>query len=252
MPEKPESEGPGLRSSGLAGLGSGGSAFLIWGFSPLFWKLLKGVPAFETTMHRVVWSFLFLVPLLVFQHAWKDLLPTLKNRRLIPALLLSACLVSLNWLVYIWAINNDLVLQASLGYYINPLVNVLLGVCILRERLRAAQIAAVVLAAAGVIYLALQYGRFPWVALSLAFSFGLYGLIRKISPVGALVGLSVETLLLSMPALGYLIWLEYTGRGTFGHHGPIVDLYLVGTALVTALPLLLFTRGARRLKLSTM
>jgi chloramphenicol-sensitive protein RarD len=154
-------------------------------------------------------------------------------------------------LLYIWAVNNDHLLQASLGYYINPLVNVVLGMVFLKERLRAPQILAVVLATAGVLYLTIYYGKFPWIALTLAVTFGLYGLIRKVAPVGSLVGLAVETLLLSIPALGYLFYLDSQGQGSIFRVSLKLDLLLMGCALVTAIPLLFFTLGARRLYLST-
>jgi chloramphenicol-sensitive protein RarD len=157
-----------------------------------------------------------------------------------------------NWFLFIWAINSGHILQTSLGYYIAPLVNVLLGVVFLKERLRRPQLAAVVLAAAGVGYLTLSYGQFPWVSLTLAVSFGLYGLIRKVAPVGALAGLTIETMLLSIPATAYLVYLDHTGRGAFLNAGLSTTLLLMGAALVTGLPLLLFTMGARRLRLSTL
>ena len=235
----------------IKGVLCGISAYLIWGLSPVYWKLLQSVPAFEIINHRIIWSFLFLVPLLVIKRRWGEVIAAIANPRTLSVLLFSSLLVAFNWLLYIWAINHDRVLQASLGYYINPLVNVLLGMLFLKERMRRAQIAAFVLAAAGVCYLTLYYGDFPWISLALAFSFGFYGLIRKIIPVGSLVGLSIETLLLSVPASIWLFYLNRSGAGTFLHAGPILDLILMGSALVTAVPLLLFTQGARRLNLST-
>ena len=195
------------RIQSISGVVYGASASFIWGLSPIFWKLLSGVPAFETVTHRVVWSFFFLAPFLIIRRGWPELVSVFKRPRILLVLFVTAGVVSINWLVYIWAINNNLVLQVSLGYYVNPLVNVLLGMVFLKERLRPAQKTAVLLAAAGVLYLTVQYGQFPWVALALAFSFGSYGLIRKVVPVGSLVGLTVETLLLSIPALAYLIYL---------------------------------------------
>ena len=163
----------------------------------------------------------------------------------------TAVILAGNWLVFVWAINHGHVLQSSLGYYINPLISVLLGTVILRERLRRAQIIAVLMATAGVLQLTVQYGAFPWIAVTLAVSFGFYGLIRKIAPVGALVGLSVETMLLSVPALVYLISRYVSGGGAFLRTNAETDLFLMATALVTALPLLLFTLGTKRLHLST-
>ena len=228
------------------------SAFLIWGMSPLFWKMLGAVPAFEILMHRVVWSFASLALLILVLGRWPAFFSGVKDIKTLFFLGLSTCVVAANWFLYIWAVNSAHVLQASLGYYINPLVNVLLGMVFLRERLRLLQGVAVALAAVGVSWLTVSYGQFPWIALTLAFSFGFYGLIRKVVPIGALEGLAVETLLLTLPALAVLIHLNGSGRGAFLHTGFQTDLLLIGSAFLTALPLLLFTRAARRLRLSTL
>jgi chloramphenicol-sensitive protein RarD len=235
----------------VLGGGYAASAFLIWGISPIYWKALRAVPALEIILHRMVWSFFFLVPLIIIMRRWQEFIDTLKNYRTLLIFLFTALIIGGNWLLYIWAVNNDNLLQASLGYYINPLVNVVLGIVFLKERLRAPQILAVVLATAGVLYLTIYYGEFPWIALTLAVSFGLYGLIRKVAPVGSLVGLAVETLLLSIPALVYLFYLDSQGQGSIFRVSLKLDLLLMGCALVTAIPLLFFTLGARRLYLST-
>jgi chloramphenicol-sensitive protein RarD len=235
----------------VLGVGYAASAFLIWGISPIYWKALRAVPALEIILHRMVWSFFFLVPLIIIMRRWQEFIDTLKNHRTLLILLFTALIIGGNWLLYIWAVNNDNLLQASLGYYINPLVNVVLGMVFLKERLRAPQILAVVLATAGVLYLSIYYGEFPWIALTLAVSFGLYGLIRKVAPVGSLVGLALETLLLSIPALVYLFYLDSQGQGSIFRVSLKLDLLLMGCALVTAIPLLFFTLGARRLYLST-
>jgi chloramphenicol-sensitive protein RarD len=239
------------RSDTVFGVVYAASAFLIWGISPIYWKALRAVPAFEIILHRMVWSFFFLVPLILVMRRWKDFIDALKNYRTLLILLFTALIVGANWLLYIWAVNNNNLLQASLGYYINPLVNVVLGMVFLKERLRPPQILAVLLASSGVLYLTIYYGEFPWIALALALSFGLYGLIRKIAPVGALVGLTVETLLLSIPALVHLFYLDSQGVGNIFRVSLKLDLLLMGCALVTATPLLFFTLGARRLYLST-
>ena len=228
-----------------------GSAFLIWGMSPLYWKLLCTVGPVEIILHRIVWSLAALLPLVVATGRCGDLRRALVRPRMLAMLAGTSLMVAANWLIYIWAVNSGRVLEASLGYYINPLINVLLGVVFLGERLRPLQRWAVALAALGVMIQAIQYGHVPWISLALALSFGLYGLARKTAAVGALVGLTVETLLLSIPSLVALVWLEQTGRGTFFHAGLRIDLLLCGSALVTALPLLLFTLGARRLQLAT-
>jgi len=203
-------------------------------------------------LHRVVWSFFFLVPLIIIMRRWQEFVDVFKTHRTLIMLLGSALIVGGNWLLYIWAVNNDDLLQASLGYYINPLVNVVLGMVFLKERLRLRQMLAVLLAFGGVLYLTISYGHFPWIALVLALSFGFYGLIRKVAPVGALVGLTVETLLLSIPALIYLVYLDSRGAGTIFRVSLKLSLLLMGCALVTAIPLLFFTLGARRIYLSTL
>ena len=236
----------------ISGAIFGAAAFLIWGISPLYWKTLTAVPALEIVAHRVVWSFLLLMPLILIRKRWKEFLLALTNWRSMAILAATSLFVSCNWLVYIWAINNGFLLQASLGYYINPLVNVLLGTLFLKERLRSFQGLAVLLAGAGVLYLTVVYGQFPWIACILACTFGLYGLVRKIISVGSLVGLAMETFLLTVPALGYLIYLDTKGSAAFYKVSLQIDLLLMGTSVVTALPLLLFAMSARRVRLTTL
>ena len=227
------------------------TAFLIWGFCPVFYKALVKVPPFEILMHRMVWSFIFLLPLILLMHRWKSFAAAFKTPRTFCMLFASTLLVGCNWFVFIWAINNDHILQASLGYYINPLVNVVLAMVFLRERLSALQVCAVILALAGVLYMTFSIGVFPWVALTLAVTFSFYGLIRKVVPVPAMEGLGVETMLLFLPAAGYLYLLHAKGVGAFFRIGWQMDLLLMATALVTAVPLLLFTVGARCLNFIT-
>jgi len=229
-----------------------GAAFLIWGLAAVYWKELRSVPPLEIIAHRVAWSFFFLLLLIVWQRQWAEFVAILRNRQMLFILLSSAILVAANWLLYVWAVNNNHLLQASLGYYINPLVNVVLGMVFLRERLRPPQIMAVMLATSGVIYLTIQYGVFPWIAICLAMSFGLYGLIRKVAPVSPLVGLAVETLLISLPAIGYLLYLDFQGTGSIFRVSLKLDLLLIGCAPLTAIPLLFFNAGAKRLYLSTL
>ena len=236
----------------LSGLAAAVTAYLIWGLSPAYWKTLVHVPAFEILMHRMVWSFAFLVPLLLLQHRWAEFKHAATTPRVLAILSLTTFIVGGNWFLFIWAINSGHILQTSLGYYITPLMSVLLGMVFLGERLRPLQIVAIVLAGISVIYLTVAFGAFPWVALALALTFSFYGLIRKVAPVGAAVGLTVETLLLSLPAAAYLVFLDTRGQGAFLRVDTRTDLLLMGAALVTALPLLLFTLGARRLPLSTM
>jgi chloramphenicol-sensitive protein RarD len=235
----------------LTGLGAATTAYLIWGLSPVYWKSLAAVPAFEILMHRMIWSFVFLLPLIFWTGRRTAFQAAVRSPRVMLILLATTLLVGFNWFLFIWAINSNHILQTSLGYYITPLVNVLLGMLFLRERLRRTQIVALLLAVFAVGLMTVRYGHFPWVSLALAFSFAFYGLIRKVAPVGALVGLTIETMLLSVPALVYLGYIDSLGRGSFLRVTTGIDLLLMGAALVTALPLLLFTVGARRLHLST-
>jgi chloramphenicol-sensitive protein RarD len=236
----------------IRGIIASAAAFLIWGLSPVYWKCLAGVPATQIILHRILWSFLLMLPLLALLRSWRAFTRALTHPATLAMLVVSALLVGANWFIYIWAVNNEHMLQASLGYYINPLVNVFLGMLFLKERLRRAQVLALGLAATGVLYLTLSHGVFPWVALSLAFSFGIYGLIRKVAPVAALPGLAVETLVLSVPAGLLLLHLHRSGQGAFMHMGLGTDLLLAGAAPLTAVPLLLFTLGARKITLTTL
>jgi chloramphenicol-sensitive protein RarD len=240
-----------LKSESISGAFYAGSAFLIWGLGPIYWKALSDVPPLEIIVHRVVWAIIILLISIVIGRFWNEFVNALKDLRILLTLLLTAVILAGNWLLYIWAINNNYILQGSLGYYINPLVNVVFGVLFLRERLRPAQTAAVLLAGLGVVYLTFYYGEFPWIALLLASSFGIYGLIRKVAPVGPLVGLSIEVMLMTAPAAIYLVYLGATGRGSFLRGSISTDLLLLGTSVLTAVPLTFFTAGAKRLNLST-
>jgi chloramphenicol-sensitive protein RarD len=226
-------------------------AFLIWGFSPVYWKALLSVPALEIIAHRTVWAFLFLAVLTIAQKRWVEVLGVLKTQRIMGVLFITAILVCINWLVYVWAVNAGYLLQASLGYFINPLVNVLLGMIFLRERLSRNQTVAVVIAGLAVIYRTVAIGQFPWVAMTLGLGFGFYGLIRKIAPVTSLVGLTVETLWLVPCSAGYLIYLDLQGQGALLRTTVAMDALLIGTGVVTAVPLLFFNLGARRINLSS-
>lgn len=234
------------------GIFYGVGAYLLWGLLPIFWKSLHDVPALEILSHRMVWSLAFVVVLLAVQGHWRWLVPVLKNGRVLLTFTISALLLSLNWFIYIWAVNAGYIVETSLGYFINPLVNVLLGTLFLKERLRAGQLAAIVVAVIGVLYLTLHYGSLPWIALTLAASFGVYGLLRKTAALNSLEGLTLETLLLFPPALAYLIYLEWVGTAAFGHISLTTTLLLVCGGVATALPLLLFASGARRVTLTLM
>jgi chloramphenicol-sensitive protein RarD len=236
----------------LAGILYAASAFVIWGLSPAYWKAMQTVPALEIVAHRVVWSLVFLLALTAVQRRFSEVVAALRSPRALLILSITTVLVSGNWLLYIWAVNTGNLLQASLGYYINPLVNVLLGVVFLKERLRRPQAIAVFLALAAVVFRTASLGQFPWIALTLGFSFGVYGLIRKVAPVGSLAGLTVETMLLTPLAAAGLIQLEIRGAGALFHGGPLLDALLLGTGVITAVPLLFFNLGARRINLSTL
>jgi chloramphenicol-sensitive protein RarD len=251
MEPGPSSLDRGRRQS-VAGAAYAAGAFLIWGFSPIYWKAMQAVPAFEIVSHRVVWSFLFLAVLIGLQGRWAEFRSALGNGRTILVLVATTLLVSANWVLYIWAVNAGYILQASLGYYINPLVNVLLGMVFLRERLSRPQALAVALACTAVVIRGVSFGQFPWIALTLGFTFGLYGLIRKIAPVGSLVGLALETLLLAPVGLAFLVHLELQGKAALLHVGGWLDALLIGTGVFTAVPLLFFNLGARRINLSTL
>ena len=251
MPSEQEVRKGAPAQESLSGAACAVGAFLIWGLSPIYFKSLLAVPPFEILMHRMIWSFLFLLPLVLFSRRRKEFTAAVTCRRTLLILFGTTLLVSGNWFVFIWAINNDLILQTSLGYYINPLINVVLGMVFLKERLRPAQVAAVALAAIGVLTMTLDIGHPPWIALFLAFSFGFYGLIRKTAAVNALVGLTIETLLLSCPAVLYLLYIHSRGTGMFLQGDTRIDLLLPAAAVVTALPLLLYTVGARRIHFST-
>lgn len=234
------------------GIFYGVGAYLLWGLLPIFWKSLHHVPALEILAHRMVWSLAFVVVLLAAQGRWRWLLPVLKNGRVLLTFTVSALLLSLNWFIYIWAVNAGHIVETSLGYFINPLLNVLLGTLFLKERLRPGQLAAIIVATIGVLYLTLHYGSLPWIALTLAGSFGIYGLLRKTAALNSLEGLTLETLVLFLPALAYLIYLEVVGTAAFGHTGLTTTLLLIAGGVATALPLLLFASGARRITLTLM
>ena len=233
------------------GILAGILAYTLWGLLPGYWKAIQEVPPLEILCHRTIWSLVFVLLILAVRKQWTWVGQVRASPRTLLISLASACLLSLNWFTYIWAVNSGHVLDSSLGYFIAPLVNVLLGVLLLRERLRIWQTVAIGLAAVGVLSLTVGYGAFPWIALSLALSFGFYGLLRKVSPLGSLEGLSLETAALSIPAVAYLVFRQATGGASFGHAGAATTLLLAGTGVVTALPLLLFAYAARQVTLAT-
>jgi len=224
-------------------------SFLIWGFLPLYWKWLGGVPAIETLAHRVFWAGAVLIVVVpVLQR--RELRAAFRDPRALLAAMLAGILLGANWFVYIWAISVDRLVEASLGYYINPLVNVLLGVVFLRERLTRPQTVALALATAGVLVLTVSHGQFPWISIALGFSFGIYGLVKKIGRLNTLVSLLVELLLLAPVAGIYILIIGRAGEGAFAAGNAMVTALLAGAGIVTVTPLLLFGAGARRIPLS--
>jgi chloramphenicol-sensitive protein RarD len=228
------------------------AAYICWGLLPLYWKALQSVPALEILAHRMVWSLLVVLVLLAFQRHWSWLFSIWRDKRVLLTFITSALLLSVNWFIYIWAVNRNFVVEASLGYFINPLVNVLLGFLFLRERLRMWQGLAILLALSGVLFLSITFGALPWIALTLAGSFGLYGLLRKTARLNSLEGLTLETIMLFLPALGYLLYREAGGTGALGHTSGLTNLLLACSGIATAVPLLLFASGARLVSLTTL
>jgi chloramphenicol-sensitive protein RarD len=237
-----------IRRGVLCGL----TAYLVWGFFPLFFKMLSHVPPLEVVAHRIVWSMLFLAVLVTATGRWGEIGSALRVAKTFSTLCATTVLIAVNWLVFIYAVGHGEVLQSSLGYFINPLVNVFLGYVLLGERLQRWQTVSLVLAMTGVVLPAVRYGQVPWIALVLAVSFGLYGLLRKTVAVDSLVGLSIETFLAGPVALLFLVKLGFAGQGAFLAGSLHDNLILPLTGLVTAVPLLLFTAAARRLRLVTM
>lgn len=234
----------------VSGMVAAIAAFFLWGILPVYWKALQNVTADEILCHRMVWSLVFTMGLIVILRRGRSLVTLLKKRRNIAIYGTAAILLAGNWLLYIWAVNAGHVIEASLGYFINPLISVLFGVLFLSERMRKFQCVALLFALVGVIYLTVVYGKFPWVALCLACSFAIYGLLHKKTEAPALEALCVETLVLFLPALMFLVWRELRGEAAFGHTGTEQALLLFGAGLITSLPLLLFGYAARKISLT--
>ncbi|MCX6447848.1 MAG: EamA family transporter RarD [Actinobacteria bacterium] len=232
------------------GLIYGVSAYVLWGLFPLYWPLLQPANALEIVSHRAVWTMVFCIVVLALTHALKSTLATFKRPKVAIKLLTTTILISINWLVYIWATNNNHVVEASLGYYINPLIIIAFGVILLKEKMRPLQWAAVSIATIGVVVLTVDYGRLPWVALALALSWGTYGLVKKQLGLGALEGLAIETMIAFIPYCGYLIFIGAKGEGQFGN-GAGLTILLFSAGAITAIPLLLFNGSTNRLPYST-
>ncbi len=231
------------------GIAYGIAAYSLWGLFPIYWKSLQHIPALQLIGHRIGWSFLLLLAVILVTRQWVDFRSKLDSHTL-RIYFVAALLIGINWLTYVWAVNAGFIVETSLGYFINPLLSVLMGVLFLHETLRPAQWIPIGLAAAGVIYLTFTYGRLPWIALVLAFSFGIYGLVKKIAPLGALYGLTLETGILFIPAVIYLTLAQALHVGAFLNSGLAQDTLMVGAGVVTTVPLLMFASAARRVPLT--
>ncbi|KKW67413.1 hypothetical protein AAV94_11315 [Lampropedia cohaerens] len=241
------------RSEAHVGLMYALAAYGSWGLMTIYWKCVSWMPSLELIAHRVLWTVVLMVPLLVAMGNWRELLQVMRHRRLLGILFVTAALISVNWLGFVWAVNSGRVLQASLGYFINPLLSVLLGVALLGERLRVAQWLAIALAGVGVLWLVIWQGEVPWIGLMLAGTFAVYGLLRKFTPVSATVGLTVESALIAPIALGYLLWsADAAGGSHFLSHGWGGAVLVALSGVLTAAPLLWFANAARRLSLTTL
>lgn len=229
------------------------SSYLLWGILPLYWKLVGDVGSEEILAHRIFWSFLFMLIILSINSEWKQMINTYKKiiqkPVILVTLILSSSLISINWFVYIWSVNNNQMIEASLGYYINPLISVLLGMIFFKEKLNLLQKISFVIAAIGVLYMTLNYGKVPFVALTLALSFGLYGLTKKMTKLSSAIGLTFETMVVTPIALFYLTFLAQKGDLLFFDVDLSTKLLLIGAGAATAVPLLLFATGAKRIPL---
>jgi chloramphenicol-sensitive protein RarD len=235
-----------------SGVFCGALSSILWGIVPLYWKLLKQVPPDEILAHRIVWSLLFLLVLVTFQKKTGHFIANFKNPKDVLLSLLSAVFLCLNWLVYIWAVNSNHVVEASMGYYINPILSVLLGVVFFKEKLRRCQKAALFFAAAGVAILLFSYGGMPWISLVIAGSFAVYGLLKKLTPFDAVTGFSMETVLIFPFALAFIVDKQISGTGALGSISPTGTVLLLCTGVVTAVPFLLFAESAKKIKLSAL
>lgn len=227
-------------------------AFFWWGLFPLYFRIVPGIASGEVLAHRIVWCLLLMLALLAWRRQWAWLGPVLRQKKVLAAFIASALLLSGNWLTYIWSVNNGHVIDSSLGYFITPLVNVLLGYTLLHERPRRAQWIALAFAALGVIWLTVQTGRLPWIALVLAATFGCYGLLRKVAVLGAVEGLTLETMLLAPLAFAAIVIWSLQGHSTFPAPDVLTNLWLIALGPITAVPLLLFAAGARRISMTTL
>jgi len=231
-----------------------GFSYFLWGLLPIYWKFIDNVRADEILANRILWSFIFMVLVLLFTNKWRAFTQTLiglgQRKRQLYALVIASILISINWFIYIWAVNSGQMIQASLGYYINPLVSVLLGMFVLKEKLSFIQYFSFLLALIGVLIISLSYGHIPWISLALAISFGLYGLAKKLITVESSIGLTLETLVITPLAAIYMGYLFYHGENSLFSSDTKTNLFLIGAGAVTAVPLLYFAKGAQKIPLS--
>lgn len=225
-------------------------AYICWGLFPFYWKQVTHVPDTQVIAHRIFWSFVTLALIALWMGQGSKILAAARSGRVLFLYSAAAVLVSANWFAYIYAVNRGFIVETSLGYFINPLVSVVLGVIVFNEHLRWTQWLAVGLATAGVLYLTAAYGAVPWISLFLAVTFAVYGVIKRLSPLRALDGLTIETSILALPSLAYLVWANHAGTGAFRHAGPQTTLYLTGAGIVTTLPLLLFATAVRQIPMT--
>jgi chloramphenicol-sensitive protein RarD len=225
------------------------AAYFFWGLFPMYWKALESVPAPQLLGHRIVWSFVFMILLLLVLRQGRAFRAEISSPRILLTYAVAAVFLAINWLTYVWAVTAGYIVETSLGYFINPLLSMLLGVVILREKLRPFQWIPIGLAAAGMLYLTFAYGYFPWIGLTLAVSFGIYGFVQKVAPLNSLHSVTLETMILFLPAAAYLAFAEYTGGGAFLHSDWVSNLLMIGAGVVTAVPLLFFAAAAQRITL---
>ncbi|NDV22850.1 EamA family transporter RarD [Desulfovibrio sp. JC022] len=234
------------------GLFYAAAAFIMWGLLPVYWKTLEEVPALELLCNRIVWSLFFVGILLSCKKRWAEVKKALADKKGKILLSISSCLIGTNWFIYIWAVNHGHVIDTSMGYYMTPLMNGLLGFIVMKEKLNRLQVIAILLAACGVIYSIIDYGHIPYIALTLAVSFAFYGLVRKVMKVESLPGLFVETAVLAPVSAAYLVWLAFSGEISIYKISLMDNILLVGAGAATSLPLIFFAHGARRLRLVTL
>ncbi len=227
------------------------SAFIIWGFIPVYIKQLSDVPAPQLLSHRIIWSFLCLLIVILAASRFEGFVKSLRNTVVLKIYFLAAMLIGVNWFTYVWAVGAGFIVEASLGYFINPLISVLLGVFFLKERLRIWQWVPILIAGAGVAFLTFAYGKIPWIALVLAFSFGFYGMVKKKGELNSLDGLTLETGILLLPALVYITFMELNGRGVVFHAGISTIMLLMGAGVITVVPLLMFASAVKKIPLTT-